>query len=345
MINTTNPLAARLRCSPMPIPVEYKDRASALTSKYVRNNSLSGEYRMDSGIVYNRICHMIIRQITDNPEFNVKSFPRFINSDTLFYSPKDIQTLALSYKENPNAVFPYLPCFFGRKLCSFKRHKIAYINGLDEQDVDQVMMIALYKVLDRYDPQKSFSFSYLELELFSAITQLGGEMHTFGMPRNAYVNYLKFSYFIEKYNLTPDTITDFLHEINAPEDYDRQSSMFSIDASDRRYSCRFSRRKALEFYNLYALEHHGIIRDSYYDEEADMMVDNTGGVHESGFDEAEMKLFVSQNYTGKRDARVFHRLTEPEGAVFSNRELKEDFQCTRYDLTKLKKQIKKDYFG
>ena len=84
MINTTNPLAARLHCSLMPIPVEYKDRASALTSKYVRNNSLSGEYRMDSGIVYNRICHMINRQITDNPAFNVKRFPRRTSRPLLF---------------------------------------------------------------------------------------------------------------------------------------------------------------------------------------------------------------------------------------------------------------------
>lgn len=345
MINKTNTLATRLHCSPMPIPVEYRDKAAALTTRYVRNNSLSGVYRMDQGIVYNRVCHLVNRQLTENPAFNPQSFPRFINSDNLFYSANDIHTIIAAYKEDPNAVFHYLTCFFSRKLCSFKRHKIAYINGLDEQDVDQVMMIALYQVLDRYDMKKPFSFSYLELELFAAITRLGGEMHTFGMPRNVYVNYLKFCYFIERYQLTADNIPQFLYEINLPEDSVEQPSMFSIDASDRRYSCRFSGRKAMDFYNLYTMEHYGIVSASYYDEEADMMIENTGGAWDNGFEEAEMDLFVSQSFADEADARVFYHLTEPEGAVFTNHELKDDYHYTRYNLTKLKKQIKDDYFG
>lgn len=345
MTNKTNFIATHLHCSATSIPAEYRDKAMSFATRYRKSYSLSGLYRMDYDIVYNRVCYLVDVQLATNPKFTVRQFSQYVNADTLFYSPKDIQMLLQIYKTNPEEAFPYIICFFARKLCSFKRNKIAYIKGLDEEDVDEVMMIALYKVLDRYDLQKPFSFSYLDLELFAAITQLGGEMHTFGLPRNDYVNYLKFSYFIEKYALIPDNIAQFLTEINLPtEEPGINGQSFSIDEQDRQYSCRITLRKAYDYYSLHALEHYGIVSASYYDKDADMMIDNTGAVTDSGYDEAEMALFASQTYPDEVDARMFYRLTEPKGAVFTNQELKDEYHYTRYALTKLKEQLKRDYF-
>ena len=345
MTNKTNSIATRLHCSTMPIPVEFKDKALALTARYVKTFSLSGLYKMNYDIVYNRVCSLVNKQLSTNPNFSVANFSHYINTDTLFYSSEDIQTLVHTYKEKPQETFPYIICFFSRKLCSFKRNKIAYIKGLDEEDVDEVMMVALYKVLERYTPEKGFSFSYLDMELFAAVTQLGGEMHTFTLPRNDYVNYLKFSYFAEKYALTPDNIQQFLAEINLSETaYEKEDLTFPIDAQDRRYFCKITLRKAMDYFTLYTLEHCGIVSTTTYDKDTDMVIDNTGAVTDTGFEDAEMDLFASQTFPDEADARMFYRLTEPKGAIFTNQELKDDYHYTRYALSKLKEQIKKDYF-
>ena len=57
-----------------------------------------------------------------------------------------------------------------------------------------------------------------------------------------------------------------------------------------------------------------------------------------------MALFASQTYPDEVYARMFYRLTEPKGAVFTNQELKDEYHYTRYALTKLKEQLKRDYF-
>lgn len=345
MINTNNSIATRLHCSAMPIPVEFKDRAMAFASKYVNSFSLSGLYRMDYNIVYNRICNLVNVQLSANPEFSVQSFSHFINANTLFYSSDDIQTLIHAYKTNPESAFPFIICFFARKLNSFKRCKIAYIKGLDAEDVDEVLMIAVYKTLERYDPKYKFSFSYLELELFAAITQLGGEMHTFGLPRNDYVNYLKFSYFVDKYALTPENIECFLSEINLPDEVFANAQLtFPIDEKDHKYSCKITLRKALDYLSLYSIEHLGVVSATYYDEEADMVIDNTGATFDPGFEDALLNLYAEQTFSEKKERRIFHRLTEPEGATFTNRELADEYVYTRYALSKLKKQVKKDFF-
>lgn len=345
MINTTHSIATRLHCCSTSIPVEFKDKAVTLATKYVKDFSLTGLYSMNRDIVYNRVCNLINKHRSSVPDFSASNFNHYINANTLFYSPQDIQASVLAYKENPQEAFPYIICFFSRKLCSFKRKKIAYIKGLDEQDVDEVMMIALYKVLERYNPQKSFSFSYLDIELFSAITQLGGEMHILGLPRNDYVDYLKFSYFVEKYNLTPDNIEQFLSEINMiREENGNPSSTFPIDEQDSKYSCKITLRKAFDYFSLYSLERSGIVSAISYDEDADTIIDRTCAITDTGYENAEMKLFAAQTFPNEADTQMFYRLTEPKGATFTNQELKENYHYTRYALSKLKEQIKKDYF-
>lgn len=337
----THSIAARLHCTPVSIPKEYEGRARDLAATYVKKFSLSGLYVLDYSIVYNRVCNLTHSQLTANPEFNIGTFSHFINPDTLFYSVTDIQTLALSYKTNPEETFFYIMCFFARKLVSFKRRKIAYIKGLEHEDVDQAMMIALYKVLERYNPKLSFSFTYLDLELFAAVTQLGGEMRTFSLPRNDFVNYLKFSYYIDKYKLTPENIKQFLHEINLPKaGHVETQPVFCTDEKDRTYSCKITLKKAYDYFTLYSIEHSGIICAISYDDKADMIIDNTHASIDPGYEAVELDLFARQAFHDPKEQRILYRLTQPGGTTFSSKELLEEYEYTRYALTKLKQKIK-----
>lgn len=340
----TNSIATRLHCSPMPIPVEFEDKTKHLAGKYVRDFSLSGLYAMDYNIVYNRVCNLIHSLLAENPEFTLDTFSHFLNVDTLFYSVTDIQTLVLSYKSNPSEVFPYVICFFARKLISFKLSKISYIRGLEREDVDEVMMIAVYKTLERYDPKKPFSFTYLDMELFAAVAQLNANTRTFSMPRNDFVNYQKFAYFIQKYVLTPENIPQFLYEINLPKAALSDTELtFRIDDKDREYSCKITLPKALDYFSLHAIENQGIICAISYDEDADMVVDNCGAIIDSGFLEVELRLYAEQTFGEEKKRRAFQHLTEPQGATFTKEELTEEYDLTRYELSKMKNQIRNDF--
>lgn len=344
MMTKNNSIAHRLNCASAQIPEAYEKLAATLSKSYIAKNSLSGLYRMDSKIVYNRVCNLVNKQLATNPEFCAKNFADHINFTTLFYSPEDIRTLTQIYKEAPSESFPYVICFFSRKLHSFRHHKAPYIKNLDIEDVDEVMMIALYKTLERFDPQYDFSFIYLELELFAAITQLGGDLFTFRLPRNDYVNFLKFSYFIEKYKLTLDNIQQFLYEINLPEEKSADTMpTFNIKKQDYEYACNITLKKARSYYLLYAIEDAGLVSYMTYDKEADMVLDNIGSATDSGYTDVEMQIYAEQTFADDKEKRIFQRLTEPEGSVFTNRELAEDYEYTRYALSKLKEKLKKDF--
>lgn len=338
-----NFIATQLHCTPMLIPVEYKEKAASLAAKYVKDFSLSGLYAMDYNIVYNRVCNLTHSQLEENPQFCVETFSHFLNVNTLFYSATDIQTLVLSYKSNPEAAFPYVICFFARKLVSFTHRKIAYLKGLDREDVDQALMLAVYKTLERYNPQNPFSFKYLETELFAAVAQLNADTRTFTMPRNDFINYQKFSYFIHKYALIPENIEQFLCEINLPENALGNATLhFHIKAKDREYGCKITLRKALDYYSLYSIENLGIASVRYYDDKTDMVIDNSGAIIDRGFEEAELRLYAEQTLLTKKEQRIFRHLTE-QGATFSNKELIDDYGFTRYALSKMKERMKPDF--
>lgn len=335
-----NTIATTLLCDPAAILPEYEKPVCSLAARYVTGFSLSGLYKMDFDITYNRACNLVKNHLANNPAFSLDTFEDFINTRTLFYGVNDIQKVIAEYKRDPDAAFPYVLCFFSRKLCSFKKNKVAYTKGLAPEEVDSVLVIALYKTLEAYDFSSPFSFAYLDLELFAALTELGGQMHPFGLNRNDYVNYLKLSYLIHKYQLTPEALPLFLKEINASlEELPLTERRFPIEAADLRYSCKVSLKKALDFYSLYSIEHLGFLSDFTYDSETETMVDNTGSAFETGYSDVELNLFASQVLPDEKDRKVFSRLSEPEGAVFTNRELAEDYQYTRYALSKLKKTI------
>ena len=332
-------ISTTLLCGPAAIPPEYEKAACNLAARYVTNYSLSGLYKMDYDIVYNRVCNLVHNHLANNPAFSSATFGDYLNVNTLFYGVNGIQAVIAEYKRLPDAAFPYVLCFFSRKLSSFKKAKAAYTKGLDTEEVDSVLVMALYKTLDTYDFSTPFSFAYLDLELFAALTELGGQMHPFGMGRNDYVNYLKLSYLIAKYQLTKETLPLFLEEINSTlEELPPSRRHFDIEKGDLRYSCKISIKKASAFYSLYSIENLGFLTDSG-DGESDPVTEIMGSTFDAGYSDVELELFASQTIQDERDKRIFHRLTEPGGAIFTNRELTEDYEYTRYALSKLKKYI------
>lgn len=331
-------ISIALSCGTAAIPPEYEKAACSLAARYVTSFSLSGLYRMDYEIVYNRTCNLVHNHLRNNPAFSPETFEGFINANNLFYGMDGIQAVIAQYKLYPDAAFPYILCFFSRKLCAFKRSRAAYIKGLDAEEVDAVLVVALYKTLDAYDFSTPFSFSYLDLELFAALTELGGQMHPFGMGRNDYVSYLKLSYLAGKYQLTKDTLPLFLAEINSTfEELPRNRRHFAIDAEDLRYQCKMTLKKAAAYFTLYSIERLGYVTEN--DTSDTDAAEPLGSTFETGYSDVELELFAEQTIENERDRKIFHRLTEPGGAIFTNRELTEDYEYTRYALSKLKSHI------
>jgi len=332
-------ISIALSCGPAAIPPEYEKAACSLAARYVTSFSLSGLYSMDSELVYNRTCNLVHNHLRNNPAFSPEAFEDFINANTLFYGMDGIQAVIAQYKLDPDAAFPYILCFFGRKLCAFKRSRAAYMKGLDAEEVDAVLVVALYKTLDTYDFSSPFSFSYLDLELFAALTELGGQMHPFGMGRNDYVSYLKLSYLAGKYQLTKDTLPLFLAEINSTlEELPQNRRHFAIDPEDLRYQCKMTLKKATAYFTLYSIERLGYVTENDTSD-TEPSAESLGSTFETGYSDVELELFAEQTMESERDRKIFHRLTEPGGAVFKNRELTEEFDTTRYALSKLKDRI------
>lgn len=333
-------ISTALLCNPAAIPAEYEKAAYSLAARYVTDNSLSGLYKIDFDIVYNHVCNLVLKNLENNPEFSADNFSQFIKSENLFYGMAGIQAVIAEYKKDPDAAFPYILCFFSRKLCSFRKNNIAYTKGLDPEEVDSVLVIALYKVLDAYNFSMPFSFDYLTLELRSALTELCGQMHPFGMNRNDLMAYRKLSYLIDKYSLTSESLPLFLTELNSTlEDLPQCARRFRIDDADMRYSCKISLKKANAFFSLYSIENMGFITDIAVPDDPETLFDKLCTTFENGYSDVELELFAAQTLTDENEKRIFNRLTQPEGDVFTNRELADEYEFTRYALAKLKKRI------
>lgn len=63
-------ISTTLLCGPAAIPPEYEKAACNLAARYVTNYSLSGLYKMDYDIVYNRVCNLVHNHLANNPAFS-----------------------------------------------------------------------------------------------------------------------------------------------------------------------------------------------------------------------------------------------------------------------------------
>lgn len=61
---------------------------------------------------------------------------------------------------------------------------------------------------------------------------------------------------------------------------------------------------------------------------------------ENGYSDVE--LFAVQTLNDEKEKRIFDHLTQPEGNVFTNKKLADEYEYTRYALAKLKKRICKE---
>ncbi len=339
--------AALLHCAPSMIPVEFKDAAETLATKFVKTYSLSGNLKMDIEIVRNRVYSLINACRSVNPNFTVAKFNQCINENTLFYSTTDIQTLIGLFQQDCNAATPFALCFFARKLYSFKRNRKVYTRGLEDDDIDSTLMEALLTVLSSFQPGSHFSFSYLDKRLFEYLTTLAGEMRPFKFNRNELVYYTKFSYMIEKYSLDADNLDCFMREAHDAGKHDSKlsSHLFSIEESDI-ISCKsITAPKAFDFYYIYCLENMGILGSVISTE------DDTGTFTsteyskvDTGYSSVELTLAISQLNLTETELRIVNRLMMPKGYVFSNKELKEDFGISRYRVNQLKARLLDELF-
>lgn len=336
-------IARQLHCTPTSIPVEFRAKAQTLVRQYIEVYSLSGLYRMDENITYNYVCNKIQEHLAINSDFNPKTFSKYVNFRTMFYSIQDIQTLAQLYKHYPNEAFPYVICFFAQKLSSFKKDKISIVKTLDKDDVDSALMLALYNTLEHYNPNTGFSFFYLEKELLSALMQLGGQMHLFHLNRNNYSQYNKFCYYVEKYGLTPDNLAQFLYEITLPpEEFASANRLFPIDARDYRYSLNIPLQRATEFLDLYRIEHTQLTNLDICDSETDVVLDVAGGTIDSGFVESEWMVYGEQTFSDRSALLVIQHLLDTGSTTLTSEDLKR-MGISRYTAKKIIDKFRDDF--
>ena len=343
MINIQNEIAKQLHCAPTTIPVEFQTKTKTLTKQYIDVHSLSGLYRMDENITYNYVCNKIKEHLVTNPDFSPKTFSKYVNFRTMFYSIQDIQKLAQLYKLYPNEAFPFVICFFTQKLNRFKKDKISFVKTLDEEDVDSAIMLALYTTLEHYNPEHGFSFAYLDKELLSALMRLGGQMHLFHLHRNDYARYNKFCYYVEKYSLTPDNLAQFLYEITLPpEEFASTNRLFPIDERDYRYSLNIPLQRAQEFLDLYRIEHTQLTNLDICDPETNVILDEAGGTIDSGFTESEWRLYGKQTFSDNSALLVIKHLLETGSTTLTSEDLKR-MGISRYTAKKIIDKIRDNY--
>lgn len=334
MTNKNQTLTSILNCAPLTIPPEYEGKATALAAKFSKNYTLTGLIALNYELVYNHVCFHIRRQLSNNPDFSLKTFSTYINEKTLFYGYDNVQTLVQHYRNDPDSALPIAICYFAKKFKSIKRKMISYTKELDVEEIDAVLVCATHRLLLSYDPKVPFSFAYLDLELRAALLTLAGEYFPVKLPRNNLMNYFKFCGYIEKYNLTATTINIFLDEVNLSEKELalRDNLCFTIDDQDRQKPLKITLSKAMDYYHLYTIMQNGVDSYEYYDEEADKYYDLTEGKIDPHFSEAELHVMESQILTDENDKRIYRRFMETGTASFTNDELKFDYNYSRYSL-------------
>ena len=119
-----NTIATTLLCGPAAIPPEYEKPVCSLAARYVTGFSLSGLYKMDFDITYNRACNLVLNHLANNPAFSLDTFEDFINTRTLFYGVNDIQKVIAEYKRDPDAAFPYVLCFSAGSCAALRRTRL-----------------------------------------------------------------------------------------------------------------------------------------------------------------------------------------------------------------------------
>lgn len=339
MKNFNEKIATLLNCSSTEIPPVYKDKAVSLSTKFINQYNLTGLYNLQFEIVYNHVCFLIMKQLEQNPNFSLSTFSDYINEKKMFYGYEMIQLLIQLYRENPNESFCYLLCFFAKKYKSVREKMLYCTKHLDREEIDEAIVVATFEILNGYDPKDAFSFEFMEIALKAAIAELAGDLFPVRLPRNDLTSFFAFSYYIEKYALTPCNIESFLYELSLTidESEHRSDLLFKIDRLDRIKHRHIPLSKALIYYQDYLILHDCVSEMEVYDKEHDCFYDITNGVPDDGFTEAELRLLGSQICSNDSERLIFNRWLDTGSSSFTNRELTEKYHSTRYALQLQKK--------
>lgn len=338
-----NYYAILFHCAPSNTNISkaFKGKAIALASLFVKTYSLSELFEMNYDIVYRHICELILQQLITNPNFTPETFCNHISLEKLFYSFSDMVALATAYRESPDEILPYAFCYFGRLFKKAKRKMSPYLKDIEEQEQDEVMVIAINNLLMSYTPGKPFSPNYVYWALTAALAELAGDYYPVRLNRNELIEYEKFKYFTEKYKIARETIRVFLDEIllSGEEAATRDDLLFEIDEQDRDYSCKLTLTKALAFFEYFSVSCGGFIPCEYYDADNDKFYDLTEGKIDSRFSDAELRILENQITSSDSERYLFRHFQEPGGVSISNSTLR-DINSSRYDMRLFKQDLK-----
>lgn len=348
MKKTTN-LAEQLKCNPSIIPVEYIGKATHLTVEFIKHFSYESTLdqfvtdwmKIDYDLVYNRACHVINEQLQNNPDFSPETFTTYITPGSLFYSVKDVQTLASLYSSCPDQAFPFAMAFMAAFIKNFKTKYIFVVNQLEKEDVNQILLSAVHRTLLKYEPSTNFSFSYLQQEMQAALYEYAGSMLPIPLGRNDYGYFLKICKYVRYYNVNPSNLERFLYEINTEDDLADTQRIFQIDAQDLEKGFHVTLSKAKKLLTIYYTTKNDYRWYAYTeeDDEPDTSNDIFGGFNEYKFLEIELKSFAESVFPDENKRKAFWHLVTSEHSTFSKQDLI-NFGLTRYELSKMLSLLK-----
>lgn len=336
--HSSKELAALLHCNPAAIPKPLVHPAEKMRDHYIRIFSMGGMFALSPSIVYNRICYHVSSKLEHNVPLTASNFDEVIRFRELFFSFPDLVALIRAFQTDPDSAFPYVLAFFAPKLYQCKRRHRTHFRHVDMEDVDCVLVEALCSTIAKPKAAVNFNFEYLDLELRAAIYELAGLMHPVRMPRNVYDKYNRFCLFIEKYNLTPENIEQFLLLMDAEESAHLPHPMFP-GMEQETYRCRISLRDALCFYDLFQITQQGITSIWYYDEVSGLLEDASGGVPDYGYEYAELSASLDSLPVASRE-QILKHLCSSGGDTFTKEDIR-FLATTRYEINKVKAALRK----
>lgn len=338
-------LAHILHCNPMVIPIEYKAKTKALTATFVSAYSKTCFNQIDQRLVYDRACNCVNKLIECEPDFSPATYNKFLNIGTLFYSQSDTDLLLEFYRTMPKEeTFQYVLMFFAVKLNNTKKTYREYLQNVNSEDVNSILITTLIDTLNNYNPEKMhFSFNYLEQQLRCALMEYVATSGYFMFNRNLYPQYRHMCLIYNKYNLSINEIERFLYEVQLSDEAAlKENLMFDIDPDDKKYSFKgITPSKAENFYHIYVAESNGISELIHFDEEKELNIDLTIGLPDDNFDNVILKEYINKTFPTDSQKLVVYHFIRTGSSRFSAEELAL-YGTTRYEVKKVIEKLRDD---
>ena len=143
--------------------------------------------------------------------------------------------------------------------------------------------------------------------------------------------------------MTPNNLAQFLYEITLPpKEFASANLLFPIDERDYRYSLNIPLQRAMEFLDLYRIEHTQLTNLDICDSETDVVLDVAGGTIDSGFAESEWMVYGEQTFSDQSALLVIQHLLDTGSTTFTSQDLKR-MGISRYTAKKIIDKIREDF--